>query len=106
MRHLPNSSMTPCSSRTSKEQRPRGTNLTGSNLLTENNGVTEPDAASLVAALRARGIRFVVYRRRGGIDIVLRPHRLVTDEDRTALRDRWEAVKALVLDEWERENAS
>jgi hypothetical protein len=76
-----------------------------SNLLTPNNA-TEPDAAALVAAMRARGIRFVVYRRRGGVDVVLRPHRLVTDNDRTALHANWDAVKALVLGEWERENAS
>jgi hypothetical protein len=70
--------------------------------LTANNGATEPDASALVAAMRARGIRFVVYRKRGSIDIVLRPYRLVTDADRATLRDHWDAVKAQVLAEEER----
>jgi hypothetical protein len=76
------------------------------NLLTANNGATEPDPSALVAAMRARGIRFVVYRRRGGVDIVLRPYRLVTDADRAALREQWDAVRSLVLAEEQQASAS
>src|SRR5256885_5178851 len=101
---MPNSSMTRSTWKTPKDQRLEGPNLMDSNLLTTNNVTTEPDAAALVAEMKARGIRFVVYRKRGGVDIVLRPYRLVTDADRAALREAsiWDAVTALVLAEEER----
>ena len=73
--------------------------------MTKNDVTTEPDASALVSEMRARGIRFVVYRKRGGVDIVLRPYRLVTDADRAALREHWDAVKTLVLAGEERASA-
>jgi len=54
-------------------------------------------AATLLAALAARGITPRVHSRRGKDVIVWRPYRDLTAADRAALRELWQEVEALVL---------
>jgi hypothetical protein len=62
-------------------------------------------ATELLANFERRGIRWKVYRTRNGLDIVWRPHTKLTDADRAALREHWDAVKTRVLEAWERESS-
>jgi len=78
------------------------------NVLTEND-VSQTDAAAILADFARRGIRYVVYRRRGGVDIVWRPFSKLTDTDRAALRDRWDGpngVRAFVLADFEQSESA
>jgi hypothetical protein len=54
-------------------------------------------AETLLAALAQRGIKPVVYQRRGKDVIVWRDYKLLTPADRAALRELWQEVEALVL---------